>query len=89
MIMVIILLVYSVAEWKLRKELEEKGESVPNQLGKPTQKPTMKWIFLLFRGVSEVTIELGEKKRVTITKINELLGKILKLMDPYCEKYYT
>ena len=47
MIMVLCLLIYSYAEWKLREKLKETGESVPNQLKKPTQKPTMRWVFQL------------------------------------------
>ncbi|MDD1744971.1 MAG: IS1634 family transposase, partial [Candidatus Methanoperedens sp.] len=42
MIMVLSLLVFSVAQFKLRKALEEQKESIPNQLGKPTMKPTMR-----------------------------------------------
>ena len=44
MIMVLTLLVYSIAEWLLRKRLMETGNSIPNQLKKPTQKPTLKWV---------------------------------------------
>ncbi len=36
MIMVLSLLIYSFAEWKLREKLKETGETVPNQLNKPT-----------------------------------------------------
>ena len=51
MIMVLDLFVYSFAEGRLRDELKEKEQYVPNQLDKPTQKPTMRWIFSLFTGV--------------------------------------
>jgi transposase len=47
MIMVLTLLVYSIAEWMLRKRLMETGNSIPNQLKKPTQKPILKWGILL------------------------------------------
>jgi len=36
MIMVLCLLVYAYAEWKLREKLRETGYSVPSQLKKPT-----------------------------------------------------
>jgi len=49
MIMVLTLMVYSVAEWKLREKLKETGETVPNQVKKQTQKPTLKWAFVLMR----------------------------------------
>ena len=42
MIMVLILIVYSVAEWKLRKRLKESGETISDQIKKQTQKSTLK-----------------------------------------------
>ena len=47
MIMVLTLMIYSVAEWKLREKLKETGETIPDQLKKQTQKPTLKWAFRL------------------------------------------
>ena len=37
-------MIYSIAEWKLRTKLEEENETVPDQKGKPTKRPTMTWI---------------------------------------------
>lgn len=51
MIMTLSLLVYSLCERKLRAVLEEANETVNNQIDKPTQKPTMRMIFNLFRGI--------------------------------------
>ncbi|GEM_PF-6597818 len=42
MVMVLALLVYLWAERKLRQQLAESGETVLNQVGKPTQTPTMR-----------------------------------------------
>jgi transposase len=42
MIMVLILIVYSVAEWKLRKRLKESGGTISYQIKKQTQKSTLK-----------------------------------------------
>lgn len=56
MIMVLTLMVYSVAEWKLREKLKETGESIKNQVKKQTQKPTLKWVFMLMRGITEVEV---------------------------------
>ena len=51
MSMVLALLVYARAERKLRKQLAETGETVLNQVGKPTQTPTIRWIFQVFEGI--------------------------------------
>jgi transposase len=40
--MVLILIVYSVVEWKLRKRLKESAETISYQIKKQTQKSTLK-----------------------------------------------
>ncbi len=52
MIMVLCLMIYSIAEWKLRLKLEEENKTVPDQKGKPTKRPTMRWIFFKFQGIT-------------------------------------
>jgi transposase len=61
MVMVLCLMIYSIAEWKLRDKLKKENELVPNQKGKQTKKPTMRWIFFKFQGITELfTQEEGE-----------------------------
>jgi len=88
MIMVLSLLIYSIAEWMLRKRLKETGETVLNQLEKPTQQPTLKWVFQKFRNINEAIIELKDSVHREIININEEQMKIIKLFGQGCEKYY-
>jgi len=88
MIMVLSLLIYSIAEWMLRKKLEETGEVVSNQLGKPTQRPTLKWIFQKFKNINEAIIELKGIIYREVINLNEEQIKIIKLLGRGCEKYY-
>jgi transposase len=88
MIMVLTLMVYSVAEWKLRERLKEMGETIPNQVKKQTQKPTLKWVFVLMRGITEVKIEEDSKTIIKIANVDEVKDKIIRLMGKNCEKYY-
>ena len=69
MIMVLTLLIYSYAEWILRKRLKETGLSIPDQKGKPTQRPSLKRVFLLFYGITEVTIDSGGETHREITNL--------------------
>jgi transposase len=48
MVMTLSLLIYSLAEKKLRDSLLKQNRFVPNQVGKPIQNPTIRWIFQLF-----------------------------------------
>jgi transposase len=88
MIMVLTLMVYSVAEWMLRKRLKETGQTIVDQIKKQTQKPTLKWIFALMREITEVKIEAESKVVTQIANINETKEKLIRLMGKNCEKYY-
>lgn len=55
LVMVLCLLVYRLAEHRLREQLAATGQTVPNQLKQPTDRPTMRWIVQCFEGVSLVT----------------------------------
>jgi transposase len=88
MVMVLTLMVYSVAEWKLRKRLKETGETIFDQVKKQTQKPTLKWAFMLMRGITEVKIEIDSKVVTQIANMDEIKDKIIRLMGKNCEKYY-
>jgi transposase len=88
MIMVLCLFIYSMVEFRLRRALEQTGESVISQTKKQTKRPTLKWIFFLFRRVREFSVVVEGKR---ITKISNLTGdlvKILRLLGPPYEKYY-
>ncbi len=88
MIMVLCLLVYAYAEWKLREELKQKRESVPNQLNKPTQRPTMRWVFYLFMRVTLIIVTDGRKVISQEVKLNDTQELILRLLGTDCQKYY-
>jgi transposase len=88
MIMVLSLLIYSFAEWKLREKLKETGQTVPNQLNKPTQRPTMRWVFEIFMGVIQANvIESGKIIKVSVN-LSGPQKTILLLLGPECKNYY-
>ena len=45
MVMGLCLLVYSLGQRALHQALETANQTVDNQVGKPTTKPTLRWIF--------------------------------------------
>ena len=56
-IMVFSLFIYSLTQYFLRQSLKENGDFVLNQLKKPIQNPTAKWIFFLFRNIQVLYIQ--------------------------------
>ncbi len=89
MVMVLSLLVYSVAQLKLRKALSERSETIPDQKGKPTANPTMRRVFQIFEGIS-LLIESrdGDEKIVGMINLREIHRKILALLGASYEKMY-
>ncbi len=88
MIMVLSLLIYSFAEWRIREKLKETGKTVPNQINKPTQRPTMLWIFEMFMGVIQSAIVDQGRIIKVIVHLSASQTAILRLMGKECENYY-
>ena len=88
MIMVLCLMIYSIAEWKLRTKLEEENETVPDQKGKQTKRPTMKWIFFNFQGITELITQKEGEIESEILNMEEIHWKILSLMGEKYENIY-
>jgi transposase len=80
MVMTVCLLVYAALEHRIRETLTEHKASVPDQKGKPTRRPTAKWIFELFMDVHLLTITIEETVHRLVLNLREELKKLLKLM---------
>jgi transposase len=73
MIMGLSLLIYALAERKLRQALKEMKATVPDQRRKPTESPTIRWIFQLFEGLDILLVKQNEQV---------LLRQLLNLSPP-------
>jgi transposase len=51
MVMTLCLMIYSLSEYWVRNALSHHQATIPNQLKKPTQKPTMAYVCRLFHGI--------------------------------------
>jgi hypothetical protein len=89
LVMVLCLLVYRLAEHRLRQQLAATGQTVPNQLKHPTDRPTMRWMFQCFEGISLVRfVPLHGPPQQEITGVEPLHEQVIRLLGPYCEKLY-
>jgi len=86
MIMTLSLLVYSALEYKIRSELRLQNKTFPNQLGKPVQNPTTRWVFENFNEIQIVIIE--ELKKQVIANLLERNVFILDLLGKLYWQYY-
>ena len=80
MVMTLALLVYSIAQRRMRNALKETNETLPNQINQPSKTPTMRWIFQLMDGIHFVKIKVDGMTKTMIHGINELQRKIIGLL---------
>lgn len=88
MVMTLALLIYAVAQRRLRHQLARQGDTLPNQIGQPTATPTLRWIFQLLDGIHRVVVSTSEWVQVIIEGLTDLRRKILRLFGPtVCQIY--
>ena len=88
MVMCLSLLVYSLAERWVRQELKNQEETIPNQVGKPTQNPTLRRVFQMFEGIDVLLIEQNEHIQRTIVNLNEIHSKIINILGKEIKNIY-
>lgn len=90
MIMTLCLMVYNVAEYRLRESLKANEEALPNQKGKAVSNPTVRWVFQLMEGINIIRFldAKGLAERTMITNIDALRRKIIhQFGQTACEMY--
>ncbi|WP_446684753.1 IS1634 family transposase [Cyanobacterium sp. IPPAS B-1200] len=78
------LLIYNLAQREMRKELKRRKVGLRNQLGKRTEKVTMRWIFQCFQGI--YLAKINEEER--IVNMNKDREEILEYLPAKCREYY-
>ena len=84
MIMGLCLLVYNLGQRQLRQALQQTNQTMPNQLGKGTQRPTLRWVFQCFVAVHYVVLN-GVQQVVNLTDDRR---RILQFFGSTCRQYY-
>ena len=82
--MALCLLVYNLGQRQLRQALAQHDETIPNQLGKPTVSPTLRWVFQCFMAVHLVVFH-GVGQVVNLTDERQ---HILRFFSDACRRYY-
>ncbi len=86
--MVLCLLVYRLAEQLLRRQLVVTQQTVPNQINKPTNRPTMRWIFQCFEGIDLLHIRMGSHWHTQVLGLQALHQQVLRLLGPVYSQFY-
>jgi transposase len=84
MIMTLALMVYTLGQRQLRRALENADATLPDQKGKPTPRPTLRWILQCFLSVHLVFLD-NLKYQIKLTDRQNL---ILQFLGASSHKYY-
>jgi transposase len=88
-VMTLCLLVYKLAEVRVRQRLAATGQTVPDQARKPTARPTLRWLFQCFEGIDLLYITPPDGTRTTQTlRLDTVHRLILQLLGPAYEHSY-
>lgn len=82
MVMTLCLMVYNIGQYKLRKALKENNDTLPNQVNKKIQNPTLRWIFQLMEGINIAQFfdkNIIKPIKELVANLNNLRIKIIKL----------
>ncbi len=80
------------AQSQVRSTLQACADTLPNQLGKPTPTPTLRWIFQLMEGIALVRVFDHERALIheAVSNLHDLRIKIVRLFgDTTCKIYQT
>ena len=89
MVMGLSLLVYALAEHQLRRALHDQHQTIPNQLGKPTQRPTMRRVFQMFEGIDLLIIMIaGQIVGRQVLNLQPVHEQILSLLGTSVKNIY-
>jgi transposase len=83
-VMALCLLIYTLGQRQLRQALQQAQQTLPNQLGKATHRPTLRWIFQCFMAVHYVTVNAVRQ----VVNLTDEHRHILQFFGAPCRKYY-
>jgi transposase len=88
MVMTLALLVYAVAQRRLRQQLVRHKETLPNQIHQPTQRPTLRWAFQLLEGIHRVRVTVQGQVHDLLEGLTEVKIKVLRVFgEDVCRLY--
>lgn len=88
MVMTLSLLMYSLAEMRIREALKKSGRHIWDQKNRPTQKPTVRWLFMIFEDVLLLSIKKDDEIRTRSMNIRDEHRIVLESLGRRFKKIY-
>lgn len=88
-IMTLALLIYTVAQRRMRRYLDDAKKTIPNQINKETKRPTLRWLFQCLEGINVLRVIAATGHIETIiTDLTDLRITILSCFGESIMKIY-
>lgn len=88
MVMTLSLLVYSLAERKLRKTMAATGLSIGDQKRRPTKTPTIRWVFQKFEDVLILYVFESDRLKLIQCELTMDQEIVIRCLGKHVEKMY-
>jgi transposase len=89
MIMGLALLIFALGERQLRQALKQNNETIPDQKGKPTQTPTLRWVFQVFEGLDVLSVWVdGRLISRQVMNLRPVHQKLIHLLGSHVQNCY-
>jgi transposase len=88
MVMTLSLLVYSLAERKLRKALADQDRTIDDQKRRPTKTPTIRWVFQKFEDVMILYVFASDRLKLIQCELTQDQITVIKCLGKHVEKMY-
>jgi len=88
MIMTLALLVYTIAQRRLREAMKQAQETLPNQIQNQVKKLTLRRAFQLMRGINIVTYTSADDNHSVVQGLSEVKEKIITFIGGGALKIY-
>lgn len=88
MVMTLSLLMYSLAEMRIREALAESGRHIWDQKNRPTSRPTIRWIFMIFEDILLLYRRTGQIVHRSVMNIEDEHRTVLDCLGPRYKKIY-
>jgi hypothetical protein len=82
-------LVYKLAEVRVRQQLAATARTVPDQVRKPTARPTLRWLFQCFEGIDlHHTLHPDGTRSTEVLRLTNVHRLVLRLLGLAYENCY-
>ena len=88
MVMTLSLLVYSLAERKLRHVMSKQGLTIGDQKRRPTEKPTIRWVFQKFEDVLILYVFKSDQPKLIQCELMKDQEIVIRCLGKHVEKMY-